>query len=405
MSIELVKHASPLGSKDANGKEVQTSIKKVLFRSPPLGDKGGQGNTMINLKMKKMKKQILFLTMFTLALIFAGTNSAFGQIVAAPGSEPKTFSCPNNSAINPIAGVPYNYTAFFSPGGGIAFIYATTSTSIVTGTARTANIEAKGGDYVSAGTQYAANIDLTSGATPTTSITWNSSGLSKVTTALPLLVVVEYEALTANCANNVKVWNIIPKNTFTVDIRSMESDRTGPAAYGTKTTQCADDVETATFNTTTTSMNMDYGDQTLYFEVIAANFTGSFTPSFQLTGLLGDEQTAEIFLGATAEGATTSLGTAAEGATVAGPKVTTALTNTSAGVSIYVKVVIQNNKYENTAGQTIQLAVDAINSASEKDVLETDCSENADFADAASQDITARPDLAPVAPEPFVPEN
>jgi len=346
-----------------------------------------------------MKKQIFLPVLFALVASAIVTTS-YGQ--AVQNSLPKPLTCVG-TALTPFAGRPYDYAAEFNPDGGTAFWYATKSMNIVTGSARTASVEAVAGTVVSAATNYAAAQTPTSGPS-TTSITWNSAGLSTVTPAAPLLVVVEYVAPTSGCANNLKVYNIIPKNGFTVDIRSMASDGTAPVAYGTKTEQCVDDIESATYNPATTSMNMDYGDQTLYFEVIAANFTGSFTPSFQLTGLAAG-QTAELFWGITAATATTSLGAIVNTTAVDGTSVTTAATDTQNGVSIFAKVVIQNNKVENLAVQTITLAVDAVNAQSQKDVLESDCTENLAFADAASQDIKARPTVTPVAPSTFVVQN
>jgi len=346
-----------------------------------------------------MKKQNLVLVFLVLATLANVTNS-FGQAVAGSLPKPLTGS---NGPLNPIAGQAYDYSATFNPDGGTAFWYATKSTTFVTGNTRTATVEATGGTVVSTGTNYAVNQTPTSGPS-TTSITWNSAGLSAVTPAAPLFVVVEYKAPASGCSNNMKVYNIIPKNAFTVDIRSMASDGAGPAAYGAKTNQCAADIKSATYNVATSSMNMDYGTQTLYFEVIAANFTGSFTPSFQINGLDAG-QTAEIFWGATPAAATTSLGAIVNGTVVAGTSVTTTATNTKDGVSIYAKVVIQNNKFENTAGETITLAVDALNAEGQKDVLESDLSENVAFADAASQDINPRPTITSVAPAAFIAQN
>jgi hypothetical protein len=346
-----------------------------------------------------MKKQILILVFLVMA-VFANVNVSYGQ--ALPGSLPKPILC-TTGPLEPIAGRPYDYSATFAPDGGTAFWYATKSMNIVTGSARSATVEAAGGTVVSVATNYAANQSPTSGAS-LTSITWNSAGLSTVTPAAPLFVVVEYANPVANCANNLKVFNIIPKNAFTVDIRSMEKDGTGPAAYGAKTTQCSADVLSATYNPTSLSMNMEYGVQTLYYEVIAANFTGSFTPSFQISGLAAG-QTAELFWGLTAATATTSLGAIVNTTTVAGTSVTTAQTNTKDGVSIFMKVVIQNVKVENLAGETIALAVDAVNAEGLNDVLESDCSVNTAFADVASQDITLRPTVTPVAPLIVIPQN
>lgn len=345
-----------------------------------------------------MKKQILILV---LAVFTAVT--VFGQ--ALPGSLPKPLTC-IGTALTPFAGRPYDYKATFAPDGGAAFWYATKSTNIGgTGALRLAAVEVAGavGSAVSTGVNY-ATIQSPTVSPSTSTITWNSAGLSTVTPAAPLLVVVEYTAPPTGCADNLKVYNIIPKNGFTVDIRSMENDGTGPAAYDINTDQCADIIRGATYNTTTLSMNMNYGVQTLYFEVIAANFTGAFTPSFQISGLTVG-QTAEIFWGGTALTATTSLGAIVNGTTVPCTLVTTTATNTMDGVSIYVKVVIQNNKVENLTGELITLAVDAVNAEFQPDVLETDCTVNAAFADDASQDIKLRPTVLPVAPSTFVPQN
>lgn len=347
-----------------------------------------------------MKKQI-FILAFLVVAIFASADMSFGQAVHK--SAPKALLC-TSDAMNPIAGRSYDYTATFNPDGGAAFWYATRSTTLTSAGGRVATVETTAGSVVSAvSANYATSITPTSGAT-TSSINWNSAVIASVADATPLLVVVEYDAPTANCANNMKVFSIKPKNAFTIDILSLSSDGATPAAYGAKTTQCAADVLAASYNTTTFSMNMDYGVQTLYFEVIAANFNASFTPSFKLTGLTSG-QTAEIFWGADVAGATTSLGVATEGATIAGTSVTTAATDTRDGVSIIVKVVVNNLKVENTAGETITLAVDAVNAAGLKDVLESDCTENAVFADAASQDITLRPTVTPTTPLTVVTQN
>jgi len=372
-------------------------MKRLELKSAQNFNTGNFFNSTFNFNV--MKKQNLVIVFVALASL-ANVNTSFGQAVA--GSLPKPLTC-TNGPLNPVAGQSYDYSAIFNPDGGTAFWYATKSTTFVTGNTRTATIEPTGGSVVSAATNYAVNQTPTSGPS-TTSITWNSAGLSNVTTAAPLFVVVEYKAPASGCSNNMKVYSVIPKNAFTVDIRSMASDGTSPAGYGVKTNQCAADIKSATYNVATSSMNMDYGTQTLYFEVIAANFTGSFTPSFQINGLDAG-QSAEIFWGATPATATTSLGAIVNGTVVPGTSVTTSATNTKDGVSIYMKVVVQNNKFENTAGQTITLAVDAVNAEGQKDVLESDCSENLPFADAASQDINARPTVSAVAPSTFIPQN
>jgi hypothetical protein len=338
-----------------------------------------------------MKNRLLVFcfAMFAASLL---ANRSYGQLVA--GSAPKPLACPNDP-LNPIAGKPYDYSASFNPAGGTAFWYATKSTTFIDATGRVATIEAKGGDVVSdASATYA--VDQAGATNPSlTNITWNSKGLSEVTESAPLFVVVDYKNATGSCANNMKVYNIIPKNGFTVDIKSMSSDGLTPVVnYGDKSEQCVADVLGAVFNTTSKKMDMNYGVQTLYFEVVAANFTGSFTPSFQISGLAAG-QTAEIFWGATAATATNSIAATVNDTPVTAPAMTTALTNTSTGVSMYVKVVINNNNYEGLALQTIKLAVDAKNAQGQDDVLESDCSPNTAYADFAEQDIKPRPAITP----------
>ncbi len=345
-----------------------------------------------------MKKH-LFISVLSIMTLATSLTSTFGQ-TAVKNSAPRPLTC-TESPLNPIAGKPYDYSATFNPDGGKVFWYATKSTTFMTGSTRSATIETAGaaGSTVASATDYAS--ELTASGPSKTNITWSSDGLAALG-ANPLFVAVEYTAPASGCANNMKVYKITPKNAFTIDIRSMTSDGSSSAAYDVKTDQCAALVKSATYDGT--KMVMDYGVQTLYYEVVAANFTGSFTPSYQISGLQPG-QTAEIFWGYTTAGATNTLGAITNNTPVTGAVASTALTETKDGASIFVKVVIQNATFENTAGETIKLAVDAVNSAGQKDVLESDCSENLAFADFTEQDIKARPAISPVAPATFIPEN
>jgi len=203
----------------------------------------------------------------------------------------------------------------------------------------------------------------------------------------------------------MKVYPIRPINAFTVDIRNIEDVTKAPLAYDEPEEQCVDKVQSATWIATPApngSIDYDFGNDTLYYEVIAANFTGSFTPSFRLSGLTGD-QTADIAYGTAIVTYSTIVTTGTGNGDYPGSEVTTALTNTSNGVSIYVRVIIHNNDTELTAANTVTLAVDAVNASGQPDVLHTDCSENAVFADAAFQTVNPRPAVTPVAPGTFLP--
>jgi hypothetical protein len=146
--------------------------------------------------------------------------------------------------------------------------------------------------------------------------------------------------------------------------------------------------------------------------VIAANFTSSWTPTFQISGL-GNGQTAFLEWSYSRNFATI----VGSGAIVNGTPLTTAaatvassVTNTSTGVSIYVRIRISNNTFEGTALTTVVLAVDGQNSVNDWDIDNgngTLCVETtaADQKDTATQTLDPRPTVTPTTPTPFVPGN
>lgn len=349
-----------------------------------------------------MKKQFLFLLVLVL---FAGLNS-FGQ--ALPGSAPRGISCVDGP-LNPIAGKPYDYQAAATPTGGNFTFWATkdanfistaagvTTTNIATRLTTPAQLLATSANY----------------ATPTTTdvvtITWSDATLSGTTAANPTFVATQYQALAPDCADNFKVWSITPMKAFTVDIKNMENATTATLGYGVAEDQCLDIVRGATFNGTT--MDYNYGTQVLYFEVVAANFSTSWTPTFTVTGLHA-VQTAVVEW--TYQNPAVTPWTAATvwnpGTTV----VTTNETNTSTGVSIYVRVTVTNNNYEGIADRPVTLAVDGVNSVNEWDI-ENNTTTNPgplcnpgtlnDLQDIAVQTLKLRPTVTPVSPTPFVGGN
>ena len=337
-----------------------------------------------------MKRQIFILVL----AIFATAATVFGQD-AVKGSAPTPLTCVPNAA-TPIAGQPYDYSAAISPAGGTAFWYATKSTTFTTAGVRQATIIPNDGVALSAAaaTPYATAIPSATDPTKVT-ITWTSAGLAGIdATNNPLFVVVEYAGPT--CANNLKVIQVIPKIAFTVDIANMKAPvapatTPTPLGIGVAESQCFANVASAAFSAG--SVNIDYGVNTLYFEVIAANFTGSFKPTLRLAGLQGS-QTATIAWGYTpATAGANSVGTgsapgfdSSQFTALVDPSVT----NTSTGVSIYVAVTISNHGFEGLADEPVTLAVDAVDSSNNPDV-EPDCVTIASFEDITTSTINLRP--------------
>lgn len=337
-----------------------------------------------------MKKQILFVAM----ALFAATQS-FGQVntTAVTGSAPRGTGC-EDDALHPIAGKPYTYTLEGTPTGGNFLWWATKNNTFVSTAAdgtRTYNntgtnlLTVANGDMVNVGTNY--NV---AGETTSISITWSDALLANtVYNTNPTFVTALYNNTT--CADNLKVYQLDPIKAFTVDILSYNGNTA--LAYGAVGEQCIDRVSSAIFNGTT--MNYLYGQNIFVYEVVAANFTGSYTPSFLLTGL-NAVQTYTIQWTYDAPG-TWGAGTEWHAAT---DPVTTNLLDTSNGVSIYVRVTVTNNNYEGLTAMTFDLAVDGMNTVGEYDVDNGDgtlCDQTAiaaaDQADIAQQTFLPRPSL------------
>jgi hypothetical protein len=148
--------------------------------------------------------------------------------------------------------------------------------------------------------------------------------------------------------------------------------------------------------------------------VIAANFTGSYTPSFRIDGIqLGQE--VEVLWSYTNDISTgITLGTITADGIVNGTAVSTTITDTSAGVSIYVWLVISHDIYEGLTDDTITFAVAGINSANQPNVRWNDCNIEVDLtADLAAVDapdyavhtLEARPTVTPEPPLIFEPQT
>jgi len=348
-----------------------------------------------------MKKQLFFL--FALALL-AGT-SAYSQIgPSVPNSPPRPINC-NDNALSPIAGKSYDYTAQGTPAGGNFQFWATKNQSFITTT---------GGVTVnnSAG-RLTTPVDLLATSAnygvpdpaATVSITWSDAILSGTGPAplTPTFVAVQYSGTA--CADNFKVWELTPIKAFTVDIKNIENVAGTLLAYDADEDQCMDVVRGAVYNAGT--INYNFGTQVLYFEVVAAHFTNSWTPTFAISGL-GAGQTSVI------EYTITPPPYAAATWVPEGTQVTTSATQaTDLGVSIYVRVTITNATYEGIAATPITLAVDGQNSVGEWDIVNNDPAQpgvalcgpttGADLMDAAVQTLNPRPELDEVTPIPFVP--
>ncbi len=351
-----------------------------------------------------MKTKIFTLGLaFTLGLgssVMAQTNTA-----SVAGSAPKADFAGPNDALNPIPGKNYTYSVNvtnFATGTSTIHWIATQNTNLIdafSGNGVIANDNSS--LIVNTNTKYNDNT-LKTAATNTVDIKWNSKILSAAKTK-SLLVATKVE----DCSNNIKVYDIKPTNGFMVDIKNVENATYAPLAYDATDNQCYDKVASATWDGT--KMIYDYGTNVLYYEVVATYFSDEWVPTFNLTGLKGN-QTATLewsYNKYTGAAATSDYAAAAiaEGAdlTTAPVKVASS-TNTATGVSIYVKVTVKNNAYEGLTDDDIKLAVKGtVNGGAEKDQLAT--GGDGGYTDNnTTQTFLKRPTLT-AASGAFTPEN
>ena len=361
-----------------------------------------------------MKKQI-FILVFLVVATFASVSKSYGQAVAPTVVAPRPLTLVD-SPLAPIVGKPYTYSATINPATGNAFWYATTATTFMTAGARPGtNVIAASAtsvipDAAPAIGNYATLTPTAADGTTSTKFTWASTLLNgKNATTAPLFVVVEYNGPVCTTSNNVKVMQIIPQNAFTIDLTNMTN--AGPVAlpYGTPESQCYKGIVSSSW-VSGTGLTNNYGTQVLYFELVAANFSVGFKPTFQLSGLK-KSQTATIDWGGvigaypTSASSTVAVVPPLDPATFTSPQqtVTTTLTNTTGGAAIYIRVTINNNGYEGVTagGDAITLAVDAVDNSGNNDVTPAGIDKGA-FAELAVQTLNARPAITPGAGMTFV---
>lgn len=228
-----------------------------------------------NLIFKIMKKQILLLV-----LAFFAAVTAFGQMIK--GSDPQLINC-TPGPLTPSAGFPYDYSALVVPADGNFTWWATKDIDFIKNGVNNLDKKLAVGptkDLINTSPNYG----IAGGATNASAvnITWSGQILANTTDISPTFVIVQNDATGTNCANNLKVYQIKPLNAFIVDIKNMDQAK-APLAYATPYSFCVSNVASAKFGGGV--IVADYGTNVMYFEVVAANFTGSFTPSFKVSGL------------------------------------------------------------------------------------------------------------------------
>jgi hypothetical protein len=315
-----------------------------------------------------MKKQLFILIMVLLTISF---STAYGQLA------PRPVTCLTPDALHPIAGTPFTYEITVpTPAGTKEYTwFATQDQHFINAGVLTANREAIPASAIIAATGAGYNNPAT--GTNTVSITWKSFAYNP---ANPVFVVIQVKNTASTpdacVSQNMKVYKILPQNAFTLDIGNLLTGATPDeggtlvAGYGTNLDRCIHDIVDAQYDATAPEgVIYDFGTDYMFYEVVAANFSGSWKPSFTLTGVDAEETVA-------VEWSTDKLFTTPHALTLAAgvwasvdvyTVVDASGTVGAAGESIYVRVTLDHSttlNYEGLTDEIVSLAVDGLTNLS-----------------------------------------
>jgi hypothetical protein len=349
-----------------------------------------------------MKKQHFLLVL--LLAIFAGFSSANAQCVA--------------NGFTPAAGVPYTYDVTIAGTGytgvGAYDWYVTQDVNIL----NAANIIPETNVFFTVDEATAGYSDYHDAAGSTSNqinLTWTPAAVSSLT---PFYLVLRYSednsTSSPTCAaENIRVWQIDPINTFLLAIEGA----TNVGAPFANAEQCAAPITGAVITPNAVpanaSVNITYGENTLYYRVTGSGILGDWRPSIRIPALLGLGQnyvSVEWNQAIDGSGAWHSFNVPAAN-TAGGDFISTDLANITdavAGTPILIRIVIDNVNFETLADQPILVGIDGYlpTGFTESDIWgpgfdpNDPCDAASEFAKEATYTILARPTINPGATMP-----
>ena len=251
--------------------QTKTGVTNSIFKNKLYTEYQKINSKFLNLLIFKiMKKQILFLAFFVLAVL-AGTN-AFAQnteedyLTGAPATcaTAVPLSCGSADALHPAPGVSYEYTITSTSASTVHWFVTDDAGVMATGAVVPGIIEPKDGSSPYVLTADAALNDVTN-TSLTVNITWKSFD-----GAANNVILVAYIMDAAGCTNNVEVYRIEPLYQFTLDLAGILDDGTAGA------TECVAPIVKADYDGT--DLTVEYGMNYVYYTVNAANWMTSWRP-------------------------------------------------------------------------------------------------------------------------------
>lgn len=360
----------------------------------------------------KTKNLILMMAFFAFAIY-----GAYGQTLA-----PRALQCIDLlNPLSPVPGNPYTYTVDVPnpPGNKSYRWYVTQDPNFATngaynwGTAQTI-----GGPILAAGSGWYNSLTPNQ---PTISLTWQSFVLNPGQYVFVVIYVENTRIDDPLCTtNNLKVYRILPLHAFSLDIANVLDGTILEAGYGANIDHCISDVQSAVFDPINNEIDYDFGSDTLYYAIAAANYSGNWQLRVQLAGLQ-TSQTATITWGYTLAGVTAfpiAAGQAQPGGTFTAPDFVQIQggVNTvgSAGQTIFIRMIIYHGtQFQGLATSQYSLAVNGnlVDGSGNPIPLFADVHHTgaapcvqADFDDIALQSLTPRPTIqTPVGAPVFLP--
>jgi hypothetical protein len=337
----------------------------------------------------KISLQINSIFAILLFLLLEPGLLATGQVI------PRVPNCPENPT-HPKAGKSYSYAVTIPAPYTIPQSYDWYVTDnpgfIAESLLITTNIIPNDKEYIDAGQGY-HNMN-----TGTNSIVIKWTGKSAVNAKTkPYFLAIRYKGTNGTLceAMNIKAYKIEPFNAFTLDLTNMN----GPADLGLDGSNlpvvsrlCAKDVASVSYDGS--KMVYDYGVNELIFKIVAANFTGGWTPTVKISGLAGTQTIGSVEWSGTTSFTGTNIFTKNSDSWAPTNKIPAPSDNlTDDGETIYIRVLVRNNDYEGIIDSSVTLSLNGISDDGNEDVHYTDCLADGFSNDLATQIILARPSI------------
>ncbi len=329
--------------------------------------------------MKKYNFVFILLAINCLATV---QSQNLTNTLTSPVPRSLDVTCLSSDALHPVPGNAYTYTISVpTPPGEKSFRWMVTQeqTFLTDGILNLANAEEAGGLHLATAGAELNNV-TSAGTGEDIEITWKSFVHDPL---MPVFVIIYVENADGCTAQNMKVFQIEPRQAFTLDIANLAADGT-PSAYGEAMESCLSNIASARFDPLDNNhIVYDYGTDYLFFVVNAAGVSGAWQPDFRLSGIIGSQETSIEWSYPVSPDSWNAATDPVQVRAVSG-------TTDSSGECIIVRLTVKHHAEEVLTGQSIVLAVDGT-SNSLPDINHTDCAADGFDNDFATHILKPRP--------------